>query len=140
MGRESIAFTVVGPEVPLVAGIVDAFAKASLTCFGPTAQAAQLEGSKAFSKDFMRRYNIPTAAHETFSDAATAKAYVRAQGAPIVIKADGLAAGKGVIVAQTEEEAAGAIWEMLMQKMSMQKMPMLKMLMQIIYLLLMLDI
>ena len=111
--RESIAFTVVGPEVPLVAGIVDAFAKASLTCFGPTAQAAQLEGSKAFSKDFMRRYNIPTAAHETFSDAATAKAYVRAQGAPIVIKADGLAAGKGVIVAQTEEEAAGAIDDML---------------------------
>ena len=111
--RENIAFTVVGPEVPLVAGIVDAFTKASLTCFGPTAQAAQLEGSKAFSKDFMRRYNIPTAVHETFSEAATAKAYVRAQGVPIVIKADGLAAGKGVIVAQTEEEAASAIDDML---------------------------
>ena len=111
--RENIDFTVVGPEVPLVAGIVDAFAESSLACFGPTAQAAQLEGSKAFSKAFMRRHQIPTAAHETFSDAATAKTYVRAQGAPIVIKADGLAAGKGVIVAQTEEEAASAIDDML---------------------------
>ena len=111
--RENIEFTVVGPEVPLVAGIVDAFAESSLACFGPTAQAAQLEGSKAFSKAFMRRHQIPTAAHETFSDAATAKTYVRAQGAPIVIKADGLAAGKGVIVAQTEEEAASAIDDML---------------------------
>ena len=111
--RENIEFTVVGPEVPLVAGIVDAFAESSLACFGPTARAAQLEGSKAFSKAFMRRHQIPTAAHETFSDAATAKTYVRAQGAPIVIKADGLAAGKGVIVAQTEEEAASAIDDML---------------------------
>ena len=111
--RENIEFTVVGPEVPLVAGIVDAFVEVNLACFGPTANAARLEGSKAFSKDFMQRYAIPTAAHETFSDAAAAKAYVQSQGAPIVIKADGLAAGKGVVVAQTEEEAANAIDDML---------------------------
>ena len=108
-----IDFTVVGPEAPLVAGAVDAFSAAGLPCFGPTAQAAQLEGSKAFSKDFMQRHGIPTAAHETFSDAALAKAYVSEQGAPIVIKADGLAAGKGVIVAQTQEQAYAAIDDML---------------------------
>ena len=111
--RENIEFTVVGPEVPLVAGIVDAFVEVNLACFGPTANAARLEGSKAFSKDFMQRYAIPTAAHETFSDAAAAKVYVQSQGAPIVIKADGLAAGKGVVVAQTEDEAANAIDDML---------------------------
>ena len=110
---EKIDFTVVGPEAPLVAGAVDAFSAAGLPCFGPTAQAAQLEGSKAFSKDFMQRHGIPTAAHETFSDAALAKAYVSEQGAPIVIKADGLAAGKGVIVAQTQEQAYAAIDDML---------------------------
>jgi phosphoribosylamine--glycine ligase len=111
--NESIDFTVVGPEAPLVAGAVDAFTAAGFPCFGPTAQAAQLEGSKAFSKDFMQRYGIPTAAHETFSDAALAKAYVSDRGAPIVIKADGLAAGKGVIVAQTQEQACAAIDDML---------------------------
>ena len=111
--RENIEFTVVGPEVPLVAGIVDAFVEVNLACFGPTANAARLEGSKAFSKDFMQRYAIPTAAHKTFSDAAAAKVYVQSQGAPIVIKADGLASGKGVVVAQTEDEAANAIDDML---------------------------
>jgi len=111
--NEHIDFTVVGPEVPLVAGAVDAFTAEGFPCFGPTAQAAQLEGSKAFSKDFMQRYGIPTAAHETFSDAALAKAYVSDRGAPIVIKADGLAAGKGVIVAQTQEQACAAIDDML---------------------------
>ena len=111
--NEHIDFTVVGPEAPLVAGAVDAFTAEGFPCFGPTAQAAQLEGSKAFSKDFMQRYGIPTAAHETFSDAALAKAYVSDRGAPIVIKADGLAAGKGVIVAQTQEQACAAIDDML---------------------------
>ena len=111
--REGVQFTVVGPEAPLVAGVVDAFTAAGLPCFGPSAAAAQLEGSKAFSKAFMQRHGIPTAAHETFSDAALAKAYVRAHGAPIVVKADGLAAGKGVIVAQTEAEAVSAIDDML---------------------------
>ena len=111
--RENIEFTVVGPEVPLVAGIVDAFVEVNLACFGPTANAARLEGSKAFSKDFMQRYAIPTAAHQTFTDAAAAKVYVQSQGVPIVIKVDGLAAGKGVVVAQTEKEAANAIDDML---------------------------
>ena len=111
--REAVGFTVVGPEAPLVAGAVDAFNAEGMACFGPTAKAAQLEGSKAFSKAFMQHHGIPTATHETFSDAASAKAYVRAQGAPIVIKADGLAAGKGVIVAQSEEAALNAIDDML---------------------------
>lgn len=111
--REQVDFAVVGPEAPLVAGTVDKFTAAGLACFGPTAQAAQLEGSKAFSKDFMQRYGIPTAAHQAFSDADLAKAYVRAQGAPIVVKADGLAAGKGVIVAHSEAEACAAIDDML---------------------------
>jgi phosphoribosylamine--glycine ligase len=111
--REAVKFTVVGPEAPLVAGAVDAFNAVGMACFGPTAKAAQLEGSKAFSKAFMQRHGIPTATHETFGDAASAKAYVRAQGTPIVIKADGLAAGKGVIVAQSEEAALIAIDDML---------------------------
>ena len=111
--NENIGFTVVGPEAPLVAGAVDAFTEAGLSCFGPSAKAAQLEGSKAFSKDFMQRYNIPTAAHATFSEPVPAKAFVKEQGAPIVIKADGLAAGKGVIVAQSEEQAFDAIDDML---------------------------
>ncbi len=111
--REGVGFTVVGPEAPLVAGIVDAFMEAGLPCFGPTAKAAQLEGSKAFSKDFMQRHGIPTAAHETFSEPESAKAFVQKLGIPIVVKADGLAAGKGVVVAQSQEQAFDAIDDML---------------------------
>ena len=111
--RESIELTIVGPEAPLVAGVVDQFAAAGLTIFGPSQGAAQLEGSKAFSKDFLARHNIPTAAYQNFTEVEPAKAYVRQQGAPIVIKADGLAAGKGVILAQSEAEAFAAIDHML---------------------------
>lgn len=106
---EKIALTVVGPEAFLAAGVVDEFRARGLRIFGPTKAAAQLESSKAFAKDFMKRHAIPTAAYETFSDAAQAHAYVDAQGAPIVIKADGLAAGKGVVVAMTLAEAHEAI-------------------------------
>jgi phosphoribosylamine--glycine ligase len=91
--RESVDLTIVGPEAPLVAGIVDRFTDLGLRCFGPSAAAAQLEGSKAFTKDFLARYDIPTAAYQNFSDLEPALAYIREQGAPIVIKADGLAAG-----------------------------------------------
>lgn len=108
-----IALTIVGPEVPLVKGIVDEFTAAGLACFGPTARAAQLEGSKSFCKDFMSRHGIPTAAYQTFTDSAAAIAYIRQTGAPIVVKADGLAAGKGVIVAQTEQQAIEAVEDML---------------------------
>ena len=111
--RESVAFTVVGPEAPLVAGVVDAFRKRGLRIFGPTAKAAQLEGSKAFAKDFMRRHGIPTAAYGSFTDLDEAEVFVRAHGAPIVVKADGLAAGKGVILARTEAEALAAVRDML---------------------------
>ncbi len=111
--REDIHLTVVGPEAPLAAGIVDAFRAAGLKIFGPTQAAAQLESSKDFAKAFMVRHNIPTAAYETFSDAAAARAYVEKCGAPIVVKADGLAAGKGVVVAMTEQEACDAIDMML---------------------------
>jgi len=111
--RENIQLTVVGPEAPLAAGIVDAFREAGLRIFGPTRAAAQLESSKDFAKRFMARHGIPTARHATFSDAAEAGAYVAAQGAPIVIKADGLAAGKGVVVAATVAEAHAAIDMML---------------------------
>ncbi len=111
--REAVGLTIVGPEVPLVAGIRDHFDAAGLACFGPTRAAAQLEGSKAFSKDFLARHNIPTAAYDTFEDVEAAKAYVRERGAPIVVKADGLAAGKGVIVAATEAEALAAVEDML---------------------------
>jgi phosphoribosylamine--glycine ligase len=107
------ALTVVGPEAPLVAGIVDHFTAAGLPCFGPTRGAAQLEGSKSFSKDFLARHHIPTAAYAVFTALDPALAYVREQGAPIVVKADGLAAGKGVIVAMTLEEAEEAIRDML---------------------------
>jgi phosphoribosylamine---glycine ligase len=107
------ALTVIGPEAPLVAGIVDHFTAAGLPCFGPTRGAAQLEGSKSFSKDFLARQHIPTAAYAVFSELDPALAYVREQGAPIVVKADGLAAGKGVIVAMTLEEAEEAIRDML---------------------------
>ncbi|MCC5888343.1 MAG: phosphoribosylamine--glycine ligase [Gammaproteobacteria bacterium] len=111
--ERGIDLTVVGPEAPLVAGIVDRFAARGLTCFGPSAAAAQLEGSKAFSKDFLARHGIPTAAYATFEDLAAAEAYIRKQGAPIVVKADGLAAGKGVVVAATEQEALAAVRDML---------------------------
>ncbi|MCV2364289.1 phosphoribosylamine--glycine ligase [Paucibacter sp. DJ1R-11] len=107
--EQKIALTVVGPEAFLAAGVVDEFRARGLRIFGPTKAAAQLESSKAFAKDFMKRHGIPTAAYETFSDAAAAHAYVEAQGAPIVIKADGLAAGKGVVVAMTLAEAHEAI-------------------------------
>ncbi len=111
--QEDIGFTMVGPEVPLVAGITDLFQSHDLACFGPSRNAAQLEGSKDFSKEFLVRYDIPTAAYETFTDADKAIAFVRAQGAPIVIKADGLAAGKGVVVAHNVEQAVTAVEDML---------------------------
>ena len=110
---EKIALTVVGPEAPLAAGVVDAFRARGLRIFGPTKAAAQLESSKAFAKDFMQRHGIPTAAYDTFTDAAAAHAYVDRIGAPIVVKADGLAAGKGVVVAMTLEEAHQAVDWML---------------------------
>jgi len=110
---EKIALTVVGPEQPLAAGIVDEFRKHGLRVFGPTKAAAQLESSKAFSKAFMKRHQIPTADYETFTDAAAAHAYVDERGVPIVVKADGLAAGKGVVVATTLHEAHEAIEFML---------------------------
>ncbi|HEU0188496.1 MAG TPA: phosphoribosylamine--glycine ligase [Gallionella sp.] len=111
--HEDIYMTVVGPEAPLAAGIVDAFRAAGLKIFGPTKAAAQLESSKDFAKRFMVRHNIPTAFFETFSDITSARAYVGKHGAPIVIKADGLAAGKGVVVAMTKDEAFDAIDMML---------------------------
>jgi phosphoribosylamine--glycine ligase len=111
--REGIHFTVVGPEAPLAAGIVDLFRAKGLRIFGPTKAAAQLESSKDFAKAFMHRHGIPTAKYQTFSDAAQAHAYIDQEGAPIVIKADGLAAGKGVVVAMTAEEAHNAIDMML---------------------------
>ncbi|HEY5789681.1 MAG TPA: phosphoribosylamine--glycine ligase [Gammaproteobacteria bacterium] len=110
---QAIDLTVVGPEAPLVAGIVDRFAAAGLRCFGPSAGAAQLEGSKTFCKDFLARHAIPTAAYASFTEVEPAVAYIRAQGAPIVVKADGLAAGKGVILAQDEDEAIAAVHDML---------------------------
>jgi phosphoribosylamine--glycine ligase len=111
--REAVALTIVGPEAPLAAGIVDAFRAAGLRIFGPTRAAAQLESSKDFAKAFMARHRIPTAAYRTFTAAAAAHAYVDAHGAPIVVKADGLAAGKGVVVATNAEEAHRAIDAML---------------------------
>ncbi|HEY1610299.1 MAG TPA: phosphoribosylamine--glycine ligase, partial [Paraburkholderia sp.] len=111
--REQVAFTVVGPEAPLAAGIVNLFRARGLKVFGPTREAAQLESSKDFAKAFMKRHGIPTAAYETFSDASAAHAYIDTQGAPIVVKADGLAAGKGVVVATTLEEAHAAVDMML---------------------------
>ncbi len=110
---ESVGLTIVGPEAPLVAGVVDRFTDLGLPCFGPTAAAAQLEGSKAFTKDFLARHDIPTAAYRNFTDLQPALDYIREQGAPIVIKADGLAAGKGVIVAMTLDEAEQAATDML---------------------------
>ncbi|EGQ9414760.1 MULTISPECIES: phosphoribosylamine--glycine ligase [Vibrio] len=110
---KAIELTIVGPEAPLVIGVVDAFRAAGLPIFGPTQSAAQLEGSKAFTKDFLARHNIPTAAYANFTEIEPALAYVREKGAPIVVKADGLAAGKGVIVAITLQEAEDAIQDML---------------------------
>ncbi len=110
---EGVSLTVVGPEVPLVAGVVDRFRAAGLRIFGPTAAAAQLEGSKAFAKDFLARHGIPTAFYAVHTDVDAALAYIRSKGAPIVVKADGLAAGKGVIVAMTLEEAEAAVRDML---------------------------
>ena len=116
--REKMALTVVGPEAPLAAGVVDLFRARGLRVFGPTKAAAQLESSKAFAKAFMKRHGIPTAAYETFTDAVAAHAYVDGRGAPIVIKADGLAAGKGVVVAMTLPEAHQAIdWMLLDNKL-----------------------
>ena len=111
--NEGIDFTVVGPEAPLAAGVVDAFRAEGLKIFGPAQASAQLEASKDFAKQFMARHNIPTAKFGTFTDAAAAHAYIEANGAPIVVKADGLAAGKGVVVAQTAEEAHAAVDAML---------------------------
>lgn len=110
---QEIAWTFVGPEVPLLNGLVDDFEAAGLKAFGPRKDAALIEGSKDFAKQLMNNYQIPTAAHETFHDFKAAKAYVEAQGAPIVIKADGLAAGKGVVVAETVAEAVAALSDML---------------------------
>jgi phosphoribosylamine--glycine ligase len=111
--KEGVHLTVVGPEAPLAAGVVDAFQDAGLRIFGPKRAAAQLEASKDFAKAFMVRHGIPTARYATFTTAAEAKAYVEKHGAPIVIKADGLAAGKGVVVAATKQEALAAIDAML---------------------------
>ncbi len=110
---EAIDLTIVGPEAPLAKGVVDAFRAAGLAIFGPTKAAAQLESSKAFAKDFLARHHIPTAAYQTFSDIAPAKAFAKTLGLPVVIKADGLAAGKGVIIAQSQQEADAAIDDML---------------------------
>ncbi len=112
--RHRVDLTVVGPEAPLIAGIVDRFRDANRLCYGPTAAAARLEGSKAFAKDFMRRHNVPTAAFATFDDAARARAFARSLGAPVVVKADGLAAGKGVVIANDLDEAERAIDSMLL--------------------------
>lgn len=112
--NEKVGLTVVGPEAPLAAGVVDAFRAEGLRIFGPTQKAAQLESSKAFAKDFMKRHNIPTAFYDVFTDVAAAHAYVDEKGAPIVIKADGLAAGKGVVVAMTLAEAHEAVDFMLL--------------------------
>ncbi len=110
---KKIGLTIVGPEAPLVAGIVDRFETRGLTIFGPSAKAAQLEGSKTFTKDFLSRHNIPTAAYQSFTEVEAACAYVRQQTMPVVVKADGLAAGKGVIIAHTQSEAINAIKDML---------------------------
>jgi len=109
----NVDLTIIGPEAPLVIGVVDAFSAAGLKCFGPSKEASQLEGSKAFTKDFLAKHNIPTGTYQVFTNAELACDYIQAQGAPIVIKADGLAAGKGVIVADTVEQAQAAARDML---------------------------
>ncbi len=115
-GHNAVDLTIVGPEMPLVAGIVDAFQAAGLHCFGPTKAAAQLEGSKAFNKDFLAHHYIPTAEYQVFTVVEAAAAYIKEKGAPIVVKADGLAAGKGVIVAETVDQAVSAVHGMLTGK------------------------
>ncbi|GAA0598745.1 phosphoribosylamine--glycine ligase [Virgibacillus siamensis] len=114
--EKSVDLTIVGPENPLLAGIANRFREAGLAIFAPTKEAALLEGSKRFAKEFMQKYQIPTAAYESFTNADDAKLYIEEQGAPIVVKADGLAAGKGVIVAETKDEALQAVDEMLIDK------------------------
>ena len=114
--QKKIDLAVVGPEVPLTNGVVDALMAAGIKAFGPSKLAAEIEGSKAFSKNLMKKYRIPTARYEIFNDASRAHVYVRQMGAPIVVKADGLAAGKGVIVAQTVDEAIAAIDEIMQDK------------------------
>ncbi|WP_297324835.1 phosphoribosylamine--glycine ligase [Nitrosomonas sp.] len=114
--KEHIAITIVGPEIPLAAGIVDAFQAADLKIFGPTQQAAQLETSKIFAKEFMQRHHIPTAAYASFTDPVLAHQYIDQKSAPLVVKADGLAAGKGVVVAQTNEQAHSAVNAILVEK------------------------
>ena len=111
--EKKIDLVVVGPEVPLMNGVVDALRAAGIKAFGPTKAAAELEGSKSFSKDIMKKYGIPTAKYEVFTDADAARAYIEKEGAPIVIKANGLAAGKGVIVAETKEQALDAVHEIM---------------------------
>ncbi len=111
--KEAIGLTIIGPEVPLVAGIVDAFQQAGLPCFGPPKAAAILEGSKSFSKDFLKKYHIPTAAYDVFTEVSPAIDYIKSGSIPIVIKADGLAAGKGVVIATTQQEAIDTINDML---------------------------
>ena len=110
---KAVDLTVVGPEAPLVMGVVDRFRDTGLRCFGPSKAAAQLEGSKTFTKDFLKQFNIPTARYQSFTDTATAIEYIRQRGAPFVVKADGLAAGKGVILAETEDQAIAAVEDML---------------------------
>ncbi len=114
--ENEVGLTIVGPEVPLLAGIVNRFEAEGLKVFGPTREAALLEGSKSYAKSIMKKYSIPTGAYETFTDYEQAVAYVKDVGAPIVIKADGLASGKGVIVAMTEKEAIEALAEMLLNQ------------------------
>jgi len=111
----TIALTIVGPEIPLVNGVVDAFEQAGLRCFGPKQAAAQLEGSKTFTKDFLARHRIPTAKYQSFTSLELATTYIKQLGTPIVIKADGLAAGKGVVIAQNEAEAIAAAQELLLR-------------------------
>ena len=111
--KEKIDLTIIGPEAPLVAGVVDKFNDAGLVCFGPNKQASQLEGSKSFTKDFLKRYEIPTADYETFDNSEAAINYINEKGAPLVVKADGLAAGKGVIVAMNVDEAVTAVKDIL---------------------------
>ncbi len=111
--KEKIDLTIIGPEAPLVAGVVDKFNDAGLVCFGPNKQASQLEGSKSFTKDFLKRYDIPTADYETFDNSEAAIKYINEKGAPLVVKADGLAAGKGVIVAMNVDDAVTAVQDIL---------------------------
>ena len=118
--EKDIGFVVVGPEQPLVEGLVDSLTRAGITAFGPSASAARLEGSKEFMKNLCRKYDIPTATYEVFDNPADAKAYVKRHGAPIVVKTSGLAAGKGVILCQTVDEATKAIDDMIKAAESMK--------------------